>query len=52
MLEAYILNLVKDWIKFLTKLIRRLSRVRLKLYETPDEDVHVENLGILIGLKS
>jgi len=51
-LETQGLNLVKNWIKLLTKLVCSLRRARLQLYEPPDENVHVEDLGLLVRLKS
>jgi hypothetical protein len=51
-LKAQSLNLVKNWIKLLTKLVCGFSSAWLQLYELPDEDVHVENLGLLVGMEA
>jgi hypothetical protein len=51
-LETQGLNLVENWIKLLTKLVCGLCRARLELYEPSDEDVHIENLGLLVGLET
>jgi len=46
------LNLVEYWIKLLAKLVCSLCRTGLELYEPSDEDVHIKNLGILVGLET
>ena len=51
-LKAQSLNLVENWIKLLTKLVRGFRRVGLQLYELPDEDVHIKDLGLLVGLET
>jgi hypothetical protein len=51
-LDTQSLNLVKNWIKLLTKLVCGLRRARLELYEPPDENVYIQNLGLLVRLET
>jgi len=51
-LDTQRLNLVKNWVKPLTKRVRGFRGAGLKFYEFPDENVNVKDLGVLVRLET
>jgi hypothetical protein len=49
--ETQLLNLVKNWIKCFTKLIRGLIGVWLELEKPTHEDFHIKDLGLFVRLE-